>query len=127
MTTQLALPGLATIEHSTSASTHRWVLIGTAVIMLTMCIGLATLLAGGWWICGGWYFPVALLAIEWLCLSLAVLAGWSVYCRKQVPFRALLVAPIYAAAKLPIYIGFFLKRQTAWIRTERDARQAHSQ
>jgi len=51
---------------------------------------------------------------------LAIAAGWFVHCRKVIPLRTLLAAPLYILGKLPIYGSFLWKRQRAWIRTERD-------
>ena len=48
-------------------------------------------------------------------------ANWSAaFCRKQMPLVALLAAPLYIAAKLPIYLTFLVKRQQQWVRTQRD-------
>lgn len=47
--------------------------------------------------------------------------NWSAaFCWKQVPLVALLAAPIYIAAKLPIYLAFLMKRQQQWVRAQRD-------
>jgi cellulose synthase/poly-beta-1,6-N-acetylglucosamine synthase-like glycosyltransferase len=53
-------------------------------------------------------------------LAVAVIAGWAAFCRPQVPLVALLAAPLYIAAKLPIYLAFLVKRQQHWVRTQRD-------
>jgi cellulose synthase/poly-beta-1,6-N-acetylglucosamine synthase-like glycosyltransferase len=63
--------------------------------------------------------PAALAAAEGLGLALAVLAGWWVHCRKQVRFRLLATAPLYALHKLPIYLAFLKRRQQSWVRTQR--------
>ena len=53
-------------------------------------------------------------------LATSVFAGWAAFCRRQVPLVALLAAPLYIAAKLPIYLAFLVKRQKHWVRTQRD-------
>ena len=40
--------------------------------------------------------------------------------RQQVPLVALAAAPLYIAAKLPIYLAFVCKRRVQWVRTQRD-------
>jgi len=37
-----------------------------------------------------------------------------------IPFSVLLYAPFYAAKKIPLYLGFLLKRQVEWVRSKRD-------
>ena len=86
--------------------------------------------------------PLALLVLLWLvafagaalvgllpCLSAAVglctvvacvVAAWLRFGQDHVAFSSLLQAPLYVLWKLPIYAGFVLKRQKAWVRTERD-------
>lgn len=56
-------------------------------------------------------------------LGSAVLAGWWRFGRSVVLLRELLGIPVYLVAKLPIYLRLLLKRrQTDWVRTERDDR-----
>jgi cellulose synthase/poly-beta-1,6-N-acetylglucosamine synthase-like glycosyltransferase len=55
-----------------------------------------------------------------MCSLLALLfAVWLMEGREILPFSALARAPIYIAWKIPIYLGFVLKRQTGWKRTRR--------
>jgi cellulose synthase/poly-beta-1,6-N-acetylglucosamine synthase-like glycosyltransferase len=91
-----------------------------SLLVLTMLA--ATLLVGALWLAGASPWPLALLLAADAALGVAVLLGWAVHCRQQVPLWALLAAPLYAAAKLPIYLAFLVKRQQRWVRTERDAR-----
>ncbi len=65
--------------------------------------------------------PLTICTVAFGALTLAVLAGWAAHCRQQVPLLALLAAPLYIAAKLPIYAAFLLKRQVEWVRTQRDS------
>jgi hypothetical protein len=64
--------------------------------------------------------PLAALSILGFMLAGSILAGWLAHCRRQVPLASLLAAPLYAAWKLPIYAAFLLRRQRAWVRTQRD-------
>jgi len=68
-----------------------------------------------------------LLALSWLfllhltILGAAVLLAWVGYGRKVVPLGTLACAPLYAAAKLPLYARFLVRRQVEWVRTRRGA------
>jgi len=61
---------------------------------------------------------IALIALA--MLSLAVLLAWARFCRELIPFSVLLYAPFYAAKKIPLYLGFLIKRQVEWVRSKRD-------
>jgi cellulose synthase/poly-beta-1,6-N-acetylglucosamine synthase-like glycosyltransferase len=52
-------------------------------------------------------------------LVLGILAAWLRYLRGAVPFRAVLFIPLYVLWKVPLYLAFLLRRQTAWVRTPR--------
>lgn len=53
-------------------------------------------------------------------LGLAVLLAWARFCRELIPFSVLLYAPFYAARKIPLYLGFLIRRQVEWVRSKRD-------
>ncbi|MFZ2629000.1 MAG: glycosyltransferase family 2 protein [Rugosibacter sp.] len=53
-------------------------------------------------------------------LSAAILLAWRYHGRAVLSLRALLLAPAYALAKLPLYAGFLRRRQTEWVRSSRD-------
>ncbi len=89
--------------------------------LLALSIVGATLAAGAYWLVGASPLPLLVLLSANAALFAAVLAGWAKYCREQVPLWALAAAPFYAAAKLPIYLAFLVRRQKQWVRTERDA------
>ncbi len=88
-----------------------------------------TLLAGLWlavaglsglaWRLGGSGLPLAIVAGGGATLAVSLGLGWAAFCRRQVPPRALLAVPLYMLRKLPIYARMFVRRQHAWVRTER--------
>ncbi|WP_054913120.1 glycosyltransferase family 2 protein [Pseudomonas sp. NBRC 111127] len=53
-------------------------------------------------------------------LGVAVVVAWARFCRELIPFSVLLYAPFYAARKIPLYLGFLIKRQVEWVRSKRD-------
>jgi cellulose synthase/poly-beta-1,6-N-acetylglucosamine synthase-like glycosyltransferase len=92
-----------------------------SLLVLTMAVATAfTFIA---WLLGASREPLMMALAADASLAAAVLVGWAVHCRRQVPLWALFAAPLYAAAKLPIYLRFLTKRQQQWVRTERDATQ----
>jgi cellulose synthase/poly-beta-1,6-N-acetylglucosamine synthase-like glycosyltransferase len=64
----------------------------------------------------------ALLSALMLLLILAatVLLAWVKFGMQLVPLRLLLYAPFYALGKIPLYVGFLIKRQVEWVRSKRD-------
>jgi hypothetical protein len=101
-----------------------WLAIDLAIpplSLLVLTLACATALAGIGWLAGAGMLPLAVLAAADALLGIFVVMGWAVHCRRQVPLWTLVAAPFYAAAKLPIYLAFLVKRQQAWVRTERDA------
>jgi cellulose synthase/poly-beta-1,6-N-acetylglucosamine synthase-like glycosyltransferase len=88
--------------------------------LLAMILASATVTAAIAWMFGGSVVTLAVLVSAFMSLVVCVLAGWAVHCREQIPLRTLLSAPLYAVAKIPIYVAFLAKRQQQWVRTERD-------
>ena len=69
---------------------------------------------------GGSWGPCYALGIEAFLLLVAVAAAWFRFGRSIVRGVPLLAVPIYVAWKIPIYLAFLLRRQKAWVRTQRD-------
>jgi cellulose synthase/poly-beta-1,6-N-acetylglucosamine synthase-like glycosyltransferase len=53
-------------------------------------------------------------------LAVAILLAWYHWGRTLITFTDLLLTPLYVLAKLPLYLKFWTKRQTDWVRTDRD-------
>ncbi len=77
-------------------------------------VAIAAALAGA-----AWHVPLMLVAGQ-SAVVLCVVAVWSKFGRGVVPAAVLLSCPLYAAGKLPIYFNFAFRRETRWIRTERE-------
>jgi cellulose synthase/poly-beta-1,6-N-acetylglucosamine synthase-like glycosyltransferase len=100
-----------------------WLALDLAVpplALLVVGLALLTSLAAMAWYLGASTTPLTICTIAFGALALAIFGGWAIHCRRQVPLLALLAAPLYIAAKLPIYVAFLFKRQVHWIRTQRD-------
>jgi hypothetical protein len=55
-----------------------------------------------------------------VALGLAIALAWWRHAKHLLSLRELLTAPLYAVWKLPVYVAYFLKRKSGWIRTERN-------
>ena len=69
---------------------------------------------------GGALAPALIASFGLALLGVTVLLAWSRFGRGIIAFSALLYAPFYALKKIPLYIGFVLKRQVDWVRSKRD-------
>lgn len=64
--------------------------------------------------------PALIATLALLLLVTAVLLAWARFARDQIAFSVLLYAPFYAAKKIPLYVGFLIRRQVEWVRSKRD-------
>jgi hypothetical protein len=69
--------------------------------------------------CGAGIGPVIAAGVLLAVFLLSVLAAWFVRGRDLVRFTELMSVPWYIAAKLPVYLRFIVRRQRAWVRTDR--------
>ena len=51
--------------------------------------------------------------------GISIIVGWLYFARHLLSIREIFMTPIYVAWKIPIYIAFFLKKRSGWIRTKR--------
>jgi cellulose synthase/poly-beta-1,6-N-acetylglucosamine synthase-like glycosyltransferase len=63
--------------------------------------------------------PVLIAVLGLVATSTAVILGWGGLCRDVVSAKDLLMAPLYVAWKIPLYLQFLRGRETNWVRTER--------
>ncbi len=73
---------------------------------------------------GGSPWPVGVTLVAMAMMSAAIFLGWARFARRSVSLKSMLAAPLYILWKLPIYIGFVLRRETRWVRTERDLQKS---
>ncbi|MGV8919501.1 MAG: glycosyltransferase family 2 protein [Pseudomonas sp.] len=64
--------------------------------------------------------PALLASAAMVILGVAVLLAWSQFGRELISFSTLMYAPFYALKKIPVYLGFFIKRQVEWVHSKRD-------
>lgn len=68
---------------------------------------------------GGPLWPALLGATTVAVLAVSVLAAWARFGRDTVGLDEILCAPLYALAKVPMYLRYGIRRQTDWVRTRR--------
>lgn len=110
------------------ALVHRnWPLLGMAIDLLVPPLALLSMLlmalfVVSWLAFGllGVLWPAWLATLALGLLGAAVLLAWARFARALIPFSVLMYAPFYAARKIPLYLGFLLKRQVDWVRSKRD-------
>ncbi|HEX4918777.1 MAG TPA: glycosyltransferase family 2 protein [Limnobacter sp.] len=86
------------------------------VLSLLLWTGFVTtvgVLTAQWW---PWAMSMGLLCV----LGFAVVVAWMKFGRGMVSAIELLYAPLYALCKLPVYVGFVVRKQSAWVRSKRD-------
>ena len=103
-----------------------WRLFGLAIDLavppLALLAGLlvldGVLSLAGWWL-GGGRTCVVLAALLLGTFFVSILLAWAVRGRDLVRLTELLAVPWYIVAKVPIYVRFIVRRQKAWVRTDR--------
>jgi cellulose synthase/poly-beta-1,6-N-acetylglucosamine synthase-like glycosyltransferase len=56
-----------------------------------------------------------------VCFFLAIALTWFRFGRHLLSARELLSTPLYALWKIPVYVAYFLKKRSGWVRTKRDS------
>ncbi|WDY60211.1 glycosyltransferase family 2 protein [Pseudomonas sp. PSKL.D1] len=71
----------------------------------------------------GIVFPAVVATLALAMLGSAVFLAWARFSRDVIPFSVLAYAPLYALKKVPLYLGFLVRRQVEWVRSKRDDNQ----
>lgn len=87
------------------------------LVLATLALGAA---GAALWIWSGAALPWALALPGPVLLGVAVLAAWMRFGRSILRWQELAYAPVYALVKIPLYLKFVVRRQVAWVRSERD-------
>ncbi len=106
--------------------TRRMAVVAMALDLLVPPIALMALLLAGmwclalaaWWWLGLWW-PLALTSLLMVALKWALWLAWRGWGQDLVSAAEWHRVPLYVLAKLPLYLAFVFKRQTAWVRTDR--------
>ncbi|MGH8328802.1 MAG: glycosyltransferase family 2 protein [Steroidobacteraceae bacterium] len=87
------------------------------LVLLTSAVWLAAGLIYAW---AGSVTPLLLASAELALLGCCVLIAWGRYGRNIISGASLAFAPLYALAKIPLYLRFLVARQIDWVRSKRD-------
>jgi hypothetical protein len=68
-----------------------------------------------------WQLAAAVASLASLAFCTAIGLTWWYFGRHLLNARELLTTPLYALWKLPLYLAFFLKRRSGWVRTKRES------
>ena len=68
-----------------------------------------------------WQVAMLLVLVACLCFALAIGLAWWFFGRQLLSARELLTTPLYALWKLPVYLAYFLKKRSGWVRTKRES------
>jgi cellulose synthase/poly-beta-1,6-N-acetylglucosamine synthase-like glycosyltransferase len=70
-----------------------------------------------------WQLAAVSLGLACVCFFLAIGLTWLRFGRHLLSARELLSTPLYALWKIPVYLAYFLKKRSGWVRTKRDSEQ----
>jgi len=106
---------------------RRFDLLALALEMVVPPLSLLVLIWSGAFVASGLIalagpsrLPMYMVAFEGLLIAIAIMAAWAKFGRHYISGATLLMAPLYVAWKIPLYIAFVVQRQTDWVRTKRD-------
>lgn len=68
----------------------------------------------------GLLLPALIASGALVLLGATVLLAWGRFARELIAFSVLMYAPFYALRKVPLYLGFLVRRQVDWVRSKRD-------
>lgn len=68
-----------------------------------------------------WQLAAMLSCCAALAMGLSIALAWFRYGRHLLSARELLSTPLYALWKIPVYLAYFLKKRSGWVRTKRDS------
>ena len=66
------------------------------------------------------WFPLIILSLSGLLIISSILLAWTKFGRQQLPLKNLILVPFYIFWKIPLYLAFPFRRQSKWLKTERD-------
>jgi cellulose synthase/poly-beta-1,6-N-acetylglucosamine synthase-like glycosyltransferase len=87
--------------------------------LLAGLLALDGLLGAAAWLFGGGGAILAWAAALLCAFAGSILLAWATHGRNLVSLAELLAVPWYIVAKVPIYLRFIVRRQKAWVRTDR--------
>ena len=68
-----------------------------------------------------WQLAALVLSLGVIGFCLAIGLTWWGFGRHLLSARELMTTPLYALWKVPVYLAYFLKKRSGWVRTKRDS------
>ena len=68
-----------------------------------------------------WHLAAVFVTIAAVSFGLAIGLTWFRFGRHLLSARELLTTPLYALWKIPVYLAYFLKKRSGWVRTKRES------
>jgi cellulose synthase/poly-beta-1,6-N-acetylglucosamine synthase-like glycosyltransferase len=107
-------------------ATGRWALAAMAIDLMVPPLSLLVMLmvavtgaATVWGWMGGSWAAAVVAGSSLAAVGLSVMIGWAMAGRREISLMDLASVPLYVLWKIPIYLKFFTKRQSSWVRTDR--------
>jgi len=66
-----------------------------------------------------WQLAAVVGSLAGLAFFVAIALAWWCFGRHLLSVRELLSTPVYALWKIPVYLAFFLRKRSGWVRTKR--------
>jgi hypothetical protein len=95
-------------------------LIVPPLSLLSLIIVSMSLAGAAFAVFAGPKLPLEISITSALLMALAVMIAWIRYGRSTLSLRDLLLIPVYALWKVPLYASFVVSRQMDWVRSKRD-------
>jgi len=86
------------------------VMLWIAILTLAVTIGFTI----------GVWLPGIVLIGAGLMMFLAIVLSWLKFAREEISLKELMLIPGYLFSKVSIYLGFLVKRESQWVKTQRD-------
>ena len=88
------------------------------LLLLLLAVTALTALAAA---LGASAWPLVLATAELGLFAVAVTLAWMRFARDILPLSEVPRIALYVLAKIPLYLGFLVRRQVEWVRSKRDA------
>ena len=88
-------------------------------LLLLAATGAGCIAAAAFW--PVWQLAAVFVSIAVMSFSLSIGLAWWGFARHLLSLRELLTTPLYAVWKVPVYLAYFLKKRSGWVRTKRES------
>jgi cellulose synthase/poly-beta-1,6-N-acetylglucosamine synthase-like glycosyltransferase len=86
------------------------VMFWTGMMLVTLSVGVILSI----------WLPLIILTLAGLLMFLAIISAWAKFAKSEISLQNLIMIPVYLLSKVLLYFGFLFKRESQWVKTERD-------